>query len=163
MKLQWKPDFGARWAAFSVDFEMFGKDHGPKHGRLMNGSAMHWERRAPEHFVLRGCSWTRNETEDNQVERQRVMTIDEWLSYAPTECLALYMFQRPARQKLYFERHSRASTNILPVPRPAYPKRGLKERSGITLSAIHSVNPLPFEPAGVVCAAAHLCHALQRA
>ena len=29
VKLQWKPDFGARWAALGVDFEMFGKDHGP--------------------------------------------------------------------------------------------------------------------------------------
>ena len=27
MKLQWKPDFGARWAALDVDFEMYGKDH----------------------------------------------------------------------------------------------------------------------------------------
>ena len=27
MKLQWKPDFGMRWAALGVDFEMFGKDH----------------------------------------------------------------------------------------------------------------------------------------
>jgi lysyl-tRNA synthetase class I len=26
-KLQWKPDFGARWAALGVDFEMYGKDH----------------------------------------------------------------------------------------------------------------------------------------
>jgi lysyl-tRNA synthetase class 1 len=29
VKMQWKPDFGARWAALGVDFEMFGKDHGP--------------------------------------------------------------------------------------------------------------------------------------
>ncbi|MEM6408420.1 MAG: lysine--tRNA ligase, partial [Pseudomonadota bacterium] len=27
VKLQWKPDFGARWAALDVDFEMYGKDH----------------------------------------------------------------------------------------------------------------------------------------
>ena len=28
VKLQWKPDFGARWAAaLNVDFEMYGKDH----------------------------------------------------------------------------------------------------------------------------------------
>ena len=27
VKLQWKPDFGMRWAALDVDFEMFGKDH----------------------------------------------------------------------------------------------------------------------------------------
>ena len=28
-KMQWKPDFGMRWAALGVDFEMFGKDHQP--------------------------------------------------------------------------------------------------------------------------------------
>ena len=27
VKFQWKPDFGARWAALGVDFEMYGKDH----------------------------------------------------------------------------------------------------------------------------------------
>jgi hypothetical protein len=27
VKMQWKPDFGMRWAALGVDFEMFGKDH----------------------------------------------------------------------------------------------------------------------------------------
>ncbi len=26
-KLQWKPDFGMRWAALKVDYEMYGKDH----------------------------------------------------------------------------------------------------------------------------------------
>ena len=26
-KLQWKPDFGVRWAALGVDSEMYGKDH----------------------------------------------------------------------------------------------------------------------------------------
>ena len=31
-KLQWKPDFGMRWAALGVDFEMFGKDHQPNMG-----------------------------------------------------------------------------------------------------------------------------------
>ena len=29
VKLQWKPDFGARWAALGVDFEPYGKEHAP--------------------------------------------------------------------------------------------------------------------------------------
>jgi len=50
VKLQWKPDFGARWAALDVDFEMFGKDHqtnAPIYDRIseiLGGIA-------PEHFV----------------------------------------------------------------------------------------------------------------
>ena len=27
--MQWKPDFGMRWAALDVDYEMYGKDHLP--------------------------------------------------------------------------------------------------------------------------------------
>ena len=50
VKLQWKPDFGARWAALGVDFEMFGKDHGPnmaiydKICKVLGGDA-------PDHYV----------------------------------------------------------------------------------------------------------------
>ncbi len=50
VKLQWKPDFGMRWAALGVDFEMFGKDHqtnAPIYDRIcaiLGG-------RPPEHYV----------------------------------------------------------------------------------------------------------------
>ncbi|MEN9012050.1 MAG: lysine--tRNA ligase, partial [Yoonia sp.] len=49
-KLQWKPDFGARWAALGVDFEMYGKDHATNTPiydnicRVLGG-------KAPEHFT----------------------------------------------------------------------------------------------------------------
>ncbi|MEM8761793.1 MAG: lysine--tRNA ligase, partial [Pseudomonadota bacterium] len=50
VKLQWKPDFGARWAALGVDFEMFGKDHAsnaPIYDRICEilGTP------APEHYI----------------------------------------------------------------------------------------------------------------
>ena len=50
VKLQWKPDFGARWAALGVDFEMYGKDHStntPIYDKICRilGSP------APEHFT----------------------------------------------------------------------------------------------------------------
>ena len=35
-KLQWKPDFGMRWAALEVDYEMYGKDHLPN-AKLYSG------------------------------------------------------------------------------------------------------------------------------
>ena len=49
VKLQWKPDFGARWAALDVDFEMYGKEHATNEPiydricRILGG-------RAPNHF-----------------------------------------------------------------------------------------------------------------
>jgi lysyl-tRNA synthetase class 1 len=38
-KMQWKPDFGMRWAALDVDFETYGKDHlvnGPIYTKICN-------------------------------------------------------------------------------------------------------------------------------
>ena len=50
VKLQWKPDFGARWAALGVDFEMYGKDHStntPIYDRICEILGQ----KAPEHFT----------------------------------------------------------------------------------------------------------------
>ncbi len=69
MKLQWKPDFGMRWAALGVDFEMFGKDHQTNAGvydricEILGG-------RAPEHFVYE-LFLDENGAEDLEVEGQR--------------------------------------------------------------------------------------------
>ena len=50
VKFQWKPDFGARWAALGVDFEMYGKDHStntPIYDRICEILGQ----KAPEHFI----------------------------------------------------------------------------------------------------------------
>ena len=47
VKLQWKPDFGARWAALDVDFEMYGKDHStntPIYDRICEILGGRWRR-----------------------------------------------------------------------------------------------------------------------
>ena len=49
VKLQWKPDFGARWAALDVDFEMYGKDHSTN-TPIYDGICRILGGRAPEHF-----------------------------------------------------------------------------------------------------------------
>jgi lysyl-tRNA synthetase class 1 len=99
VKLQWKPDFGARWAALGVDFEMFGKDHGPNMGvydricEVLGG-------RPPEHFVYE--LFLDDKGEKISKSKGNGLTIDEWLAYAPTESLALYMFQKPKTAKRLF-------------------------------------------------------------
>lgn len=99
VKLQWKPDFGARWAALDVDFEMFGKDHGPnmavydKICKVLGGTA-------PEHYVYE--LFLDDKGEKISKSKGNGLSIDEWLTYAPTESLSLYMFQKPRTAKRLF-------------------------------------------------------------
>ncbi|WP_439273827.1 lysine--tRNA ligase [Pseudochrobactrum sp. HB0163] len=101
VKLQWKPDFGMRWAALGVDFEMFGKDHQTNQAiydricEILGG-------RAPEHFVyelfLDDLGQKISKSKGNGI------SIDEWLTYAPETSLGLYMYQKPrTAKKLYFD------------------------------------------------------------
>ena len=99
VKLQWKPDFGMRWAALGVDFEMFGKDH--------QTNAVIYDRicdilggRAPEHFVYE--LFLDEAGQKISKSKGNGLTIDEWLAYAPTESLALYMYQKPKTAKRLF-------------------------------------------------------------
>ena len=142
VKLQWKPDFGARWAALGVDFEMFGKDHGPNMGvydsicRALGG-------RPPEHFVYE--LFLDEKGEKISKSKGNGLTIDEWLAYAPTESLALYMFQRPRQaKKLYFDVIPRAVDEYY-QHLAAYPRQDWKERLNNPVWHIHNGNPPAIE------------------
>ena len=101
VKLQWKPDFGMRWAALGVDFEMFGKDHGPNMA-LYDKICTVLGAQPPEHFVYE--LFLADDGSKISKSKGNGLTIDEWLTYAPTESLALYMFQKPkTAKKLYFD------------------------------------------------------------
>jgi len=96
VKLQWKPDFGARWAALGVDYEMFGKDHAtnaPVYDRICEVLGA----RPPEHYVYE--LFLDGEGEKISKSKGNGLTIDEWLTYASTESLALYMYQKPRSAK----------------------------------------------------------------
>ncbi|MCO8146568.1 lysine--tRNA ligase [Rhodovulum tesquicola] len=96
VKLQWKPDFGARWAALDVDFEMYGKDHStntPIYDRIceiLGG-------RKPEHFTYE--LFLDENGEKISKSKGNGLTIDEWLSYAATESLSYFMYQKPKTAK----------------------------------------------------------------
>ncbi|MEM6304096.1 MAG: lysine--tRNA ligase [Pseudomonadota bacterium] len=96
VKLQWKPDFGARWAALGVDFEMYGKEHATNTAiydricELLGG-------RKPNHF-----SYELFLDENGQKISKSSgngISIDEWLTYASTESLSYFMFQKPKTAK----------------------------------------------------------------
>lgn len=99
VKLQWKPDFGARWAALGVDWEPYGKEHAPntaiysKICSILGG-------RPPEVFTYELFL----DDEGGKISKSKGngLTIDEWLTYASTESLAYFMFQKPKTAKRLF-------------------------------------------------------------
>ncbi|MFO1241902.1 MAG: lysine--tRNA ligase [Rickettsiales bacterium] len=100
-KLQWKPDFGMRWAALGVDFEMYGKDH-LVNGKIYSEICRTLGGQPPEQFNYE--LFLDEKGEKISKSKGNGLTIDEWLTYAPTESLALYMYQSPKKAKrLYFD------------------------------------------------------------
>lgn len=100
-KLQWKPDFGMRWAALGVDYEMYGKDHMPnaaiysKICEILGGVA-------PVQFFYE--LFLNEEGAKISKSKGNSITIDEWLQYAPLESMSLFMYQSPSKAKrLHFD------------------------------------------------------------
>jgi lysyl-tRNA synthetase, class I len=101
VKLQWKPDFGARWAALEVDFEMYGKDHSTN-TPIYDGICRVLGVRPPEHFTYE-LFLDENGQKISKSSGNGV-SIDEWLTYASTESLAYFMYQKPKNAKrMYFD------------------------------------------------------------
>ncbi|TPK68102.1 lysine--tRNA ligase [Mesorhizobium sp. B2-4-15] len=142
VKLQWKPDFGMRWAALGVDFEMFGKDHQTNavvYDRICNILGG----RAPEHFVYE--LFLDENGQKISKSKGNGLTIDEWLTYAPTESLGLYMYQRPRQaKKLYFDVIPRAVDEYYTFL-AAYRRQDWKERLGNPVWHMHDGNPPAIE------------------
>ena len=100
-KLQWKPDFGMRWYALGVDFEMFGKDH-QTNQHVYDAICKVLGGHAPEHYVYE--LFLDDLGQKISKSKGNGLTIDEWLTYASPESLALYMFQKPrVAKRLYFD------------------------------------------------------------
>jgi len=96
VKLQWKPDFGARWAALGVDWEPYGKEHAPntpiytKICAILGG-------RPPEIFTYE--LFLDDQGQKISKSKGNGLTIDEWLTYAATESLSYFMYQKPKTAK----------------------------------------------------------------
>jgi lysyl-tRNA synthetase class 1 len=101
VKLQWKPDFGARWAALGVDFEMYGKDHSTN-TPIYDGICRALGQRAPEHFTYE--LFLDDQGQKISKSSGNGIAIDDWLKYASTESLSYFMYQKPKTAKrLYFD------------------------------------------------------------
>lgn len=100
-KLQWKVDWGMRWRAFDVDYEMSGKDLIDS-VKLSSQITHILGSRPPEtltyELFLDELGQKISKSKGNG------LTIEEWLKYAPWESLSYYMYQSPRKAKrLYFD------------------------------------------------------------
>ncbi len=96
VKLQWKPDFGARWAALDVDFEMYGKDHSTN-TPIYDGICEVLGGKKPEHFTYE--LFLDDQGQKISKSKGNGLSIDEWLTYAATESLSYFMYQKPKTAK----------------------------------------------------------------
>ena len=137
-KLQWKVDWAARWVALGVDYEMSGKDlidsvtQSSKIARVLGG-------KPPEGFnyelFLDENGEKISKTKGNGV------TIDQWLTYAPEESLAFYIYREPRKAK-------QLSFGIIPKAvdeyqrfAAAYAGQPIEQRLGNPVHHIHSGPP----------------------
>lgn len=137
-KLQWKPDFGMRWAALGVDYEMFGKDHQPS-APLYSKICEILEGTPPEQYVYEMFL----DAEGQKISKSKGngLTIEEWLRYAPPESLAYYMFLSPRKAKrLHFDVIPKAVDEYLTFL-AKYPNQTYAEQLENPVWHIHAGNP----------------------
>ncbi len=110
-KLQWKPDWGMRWYALGVDYEMAGKDLIDS-VKLSSRITKALGGRPPEGFNYE--LFLDENGEKISKSRGNGLSVEEWLTYAPPESLAYYMYQKPrAAKKLFFDVIPRAVDEYL--------------------------------------------------
>ena len=135
VKLQWKPDFGARWAALGVDFEMYGKEHATNE-KIYDAICRTLGRRPPEHFSYE--LFLDDQGQKISKSSGNGISIDEWLSYASTESLSYFMYQKPKTAKrLFFDVIPRAVDEYHQQLR-AYPDQDEKGKAANPVFHIHS-------------------------
>jgi lysyl-tRNA synthetase, class I len=137
VKLQWKPDFGARWAALGVDWEPYGKEHAPNtpiYSRICSVLGG----RPPEVFTyelfLDEIGQKISKSKGNGI------SIDEWLTYASTESLSYFMYAKPKTAKrMHFDVIPKAVDEYHQQLR-AYPEQDLTAQLSNPVFHIHGGN-----------------------
>jgi lysyl-tRNA synthetase class 1 len=137
-KLQWKVDWAMRWYALGVDYEMSGKDlidsvtQSSKIVRILGA-------RPPEGFNYE--LFLDENGEKISKTRGNGVTIDQWLTYAPEESLAFYIYREPKRAKqLSFGIIPRAVDEYYQFL-ASYPSQPVEKRLGNPVHHVHSGSP----------------------
>jgi lysyl-tRNA synthetase class 1 len=111
VKLQWRPDWAARWTALSVDYEMSGKDLVDS-VRVSNRVCKALGGEPPEAFHYELFMDENNQKISKS--KGNGLTMEEWLRYGTPESLAYYMHQSPkSAKRLYFDVIPKATDEYL--------------------------------------------------
>ena len=111
VKLQWRPDWAARWTALEVDFEASGKDLVDS-VRVSNRIVKALGGEPPEafHFEL----FMDEQNQKISKSKGNGLTMEEWLRYGTPQSLTYYMFQSPkSAKRLYFDVIPKATDEYL--------------------------------------------------
>ncbi len=101
VKLQWKPDWGMRWAALGVDYEMSGKD---LIDSVTQSSKICAALGARPPVSLSYELFNDESGQKISKSKGNGLTMEEWLMYAPPESLQYFMYLKPKTAKrLYFD------------------------------------------------------------
>lgn len=145
-KLQWKVDWGMRWHALGVDYEMYGKD-------LIDSQVLSskicevLESEPPvgclcEHFLdANGAKISKS--------KGNGLSVNDWLKYAPKHSLIYFLFKSPQRAK-------KLSFDIIPTIvdeylglLEAFPGQSEIERLNNPVYHVHFGSPVKFSSNGL--------------
>jgi lysyl-tRNA synthetase class 1 len=146
-KLQWKPDFGMRWAALGVDYEMYGKDHMPN-AEIYSRLCEALDGVKPVQFFyelfLDETGQKISKSKGNSI------SVDDWLRYAPLESIALFMYNSPAKAKrLYFDVIPKCVDEYLIFVEKYHQNQNIAEQINSPVYHIHNGNVPKIETYGI--------------
>jgi len=157
-KLQWKADWGTRWHALGVDYEMSGKDLIDS-VRLSSRICKILGSEPPVSLTYE--LFLDDKGQKISKSKGNGLAVEDWLKYANAESLALFMYQKPkAAKKLYFDVIPRNVDDYL-SHLEAFERQDAKGRFNNPAWHIHDGRP-PREEAhlsfGILLNLASVCH-----
>ena len=110
-KLQWKADWAMRWYALDIDYEMSGKDLIDS-VKLSSAIVRALGHEPP--VTLTYELFLDEQGQKISKSKGNGLSVEEWLSYAPPESLAQFMYHAPQRAKrLFFDVIPRAADDYI--------------------------------------------------
>ncbi len=110
-KLQWKADWAMRWYALDVDYEMSGKDLIDS-VKLSSAIVRALGKEPPESLTYE--LFLDEHSQKISKSKGNGISVEQWLTYAPPESLAQFMYHAPQRAKrLFFDVIPRATDDYI--------------------------------------------------